>query len=186
MKKIELFDYQEDMKARIEKALCLHRSVMAQMPTGTGKTVLLASVVESFLREHSNCKVWIVAHRRELVSQIRETIERVFSKITPSLFTIQEGSTSHPDPLQWSLHPLRFPRFRGTETSGAREETAPPRRSEPLRSKVGGPSKVSPDFAGWDRMGMTGYSLYPGNLLITCRFLVVFLMVSRKKRNFGG
>ena len=29
--------------------------------------------------------------------------------------------------------------------SGKREETAPPRRSEPLRSKVGGPSKVSPD-----------------------------------------
>ena len=122
MKEIKLFDYQEDMKERIEKALRLHRSVMAQMPTGTGKTVLLASVVESFLREHSNCNVWIVAHRRELVSQIRETIERVFSKtpsllykdlsnhpiplskegfskITPSLFTIKEGSTSHPDPL---------------------------------------------------------------------------------------
>ena len=129
MKEIKLFDYQEDMKKRIEKALRLHRSVMAQMPTGTGKTVLLASVVESFLREHSNCNVWIVAHRRELVSQIRETIERVFSKITPSLFTLKEGSTSHPDPL----------------SSGAREETAPPRRSEPLRSKVGGPSKVSPD-----------------------------------------
>ena len=74
--KIKLYDYQEDMKERIEKALRLHRSVMAQMPTGTGKTVLLASVVESFLRGHSNCNVWIVAHRRELVSQIRETIER--------------------------------------------------------------------------------------------------------------
>ena len=158
MKEIKLFDYQEDMKERIEKALRLHRSVMAQMPTGTGKTVLLASVVESFLREHSNCNVWIVAHRRELVSQIRETIQRVFSKthpssltikedfsnhpvnsskITPSLFTLKEGSTSHPDPL----------------SSGAREETAPPRRSEPLRSKDGGPSKVSPDCAGWDRLG---------------------------------
>ena len=136
MKEIKLFDYQEDMKERIEKALRLHRSVMAQMPTGTGKTVLLASIVESFLREHSNCHVWIVAHRRELVSQIRETIERVFSKITPSLFTLKEGSTSHPDPL----------------SSGAREETAPSRRSEPLRSKVGGPSKVSPDCAGWDRL----------------------------------
>ena len=142
MKEIKLFDYQEDMKERIEKALRLHRSVMAQMPTGTGKTVLLASVVESFLREHSNCNVWIVAHRRELVSQIRETIERVFSKITPSLFTIKEGSTSHPDPL----------------SSGAREETAPPRRSEPLRSKVGGPSKVSPDCAGWDRLAATSAS----------------------------
>ena len=158
MKNIKLFDYQEDMKERIEKALRLHRSVMAQMPTGTGKTVLLASVVESFLREHSNCHVWIVAHRRELVSQIRETIERIFSKthpssltikedfsnhpvnsskITPSLFTLKEGSTSHPDPLT----------LRGE--GGNR----PTRCSEPLRSKVGGPSKVSPDCAGWDRLG---------------------------------
>ena len=151
MKEIKLFDYQEDMKERIEKALRLHRSVMAQMPTGTGKTVLLASVVESFLREHSNCNVWIVAHRRELVSQIRETIQRAFSKITPSLFTLKEGnfskthpssltlkggSTSHPDPLT----------LRGE--GGNR----PTRCSEPLRSKVGGPSKVSPDCAGWDRL----------------------------------
>ena len=158
MNVIKLFDYQEDMKERIEKALRLHRSVMAQMPTGTGKTVLLASVVESFLREHSNCNVWIVAHRRELVSQIRETIQRVFSKtpsllykdfsnhpvnsskITPSLFTLKEGSTSHPDPLT----------LRGE--GGNR----PTRCSEPLRSKVGGPSKVSPDCAGWDRLGERG------------------------------
>ena len=157
MKNIKLFDYQEDMKERIEKALRLHRSVMAQMPTGTGKTVLLASVVESFLREHSNCNVWIVAHRRELVSQIRETIQRVFSKthpssltikedfsnhpvnsskITPSLFTLKEGSTSHPDPLT----------LRGE--GGNR----PTRCSEPLRSKVGGPKRSSPDCAGWDRL----------------------------------
>ena len=47
MKDILLFDYQEDMKARIEEALCLHRSVMAQMPTGTGKTYLLAAIVKS-------------------------------------------------------------------------------------------------------------------------------------------
>ena len=173
MKNIKLFDYQEDMRERIEKALRLHRSVMAQMPTGTGKTVLLASVVESFLREHSDCNVWIVAHRRELVSQIRETIGRVFSKITPSLFTLKEGNFSKTHP-QWSLHPLRFPRSRGTETSltlkggstafpkplspqGTGDVTAL-RCSEPLRSKVGGPSKVSPDCAGWDRLGMSGAS----------------------------
>ena len=130
MKEIKLFDYQEDMKGRIEKALRLHRSVMAQMPTGTGKTVLLASVVESFLREHSNCNVWIVAHRRELVSQIRETIQRVFSKTHPSSLTLKGGSTAFPKPLS---------------PQGTGDVTAPPRRSEPLRSKVGGASKVSPD-----------------------------------------
>ena len=61
------------------------------------------------------------------------------SKITPSLFTIKEGSTSHPDPLT----------LRGE--GGNR----PTRCSEPLRSKDGGPSKVSPDCAGWDRLGAT-------------------------------
>ena len=140
MKNIKLFDYQEDMKERIEKALCLHQSVMAQMPTGTGKTVLLASVVESFLREHSNCHVWIVAHRRELVSQIRETIQRVFSKTHPSSLNLKGGSTAFPKPLS---------------PQGTGDVTAPPRRSEPLRSKVGGPSKVSPDCAGWDRLTAT-------------------------------
>ena len=127
MKEIKLFDYQEDMKERIEKALRLHRSVMAQMPTGTGKTVLLASVVESFLREHSNCNVWIVAHRRELVSQIRETIERVFFESPRPSF--QRGLHFLPKPL--------FLRKRGCNR--------PTRCSEPLRSKDGGPSKVSPD-----------------------------------------
>ena len=183
MKEIKLFDYQEDMKERIEKALRLHRSVMAQMPTGTGKTVLLASVVESFLREHSNCHVWIVAHRRELVSQIRETIQRVFSKthpssltikedfsnhpvnsskITPSLFTLKEGSTSHPGPLT----------LRGE--GGNR----PTRCSEPLRSKVGGPSKVSPDCAGWDRLGMSGASKVSPDCLSASAFNVPIKAVS--------
>ena len=62
------------------------------------------------------------------------------SKITPSLFTLKEGSTSHPDPLT----------LRGE--GGNR----PTRCSEPLRSKDGGPSKVSPDCAGWDRRGVSG------------------------------
>ena len=62
------------------------------------------------------------------------------SKITPSLFTLKEGSTSHPDPLT----------LRGE--GGNR----PTRCSEPLRSKDGGPSKVSPNCAGWDRRGVSG------------------------------
>lgn len=79
MKEIKLFDYQEDMKERIEKALRLHRSVMAQMPTGTGKTYLLTAVIDSFVRANPMAKVWIVAHRRELVSQIDETVRKFHS-----------------------------------------------------------------------------------------------------------
>ena len=62
------------------------------------------------------------------------------SKITPSLFTIKEGSTSHPDPLT----------LRGE--GGNR----PTRCSEPLRSKDGGASKPSPNCAGWDRLSIEG------------------------------
>ena len=58
-----------------------------------------------------------------------------FSKINPSFFTIKEGSTSH----------------LGLLSSGEKKKTAL-RCSEPLRSKVGGPSKVSPCCAGWDRL----------------------------------
>ena len=79
MKEIKLFDYQEDMKERIEKALRLHRSVMAQMPTGTGKTYLLTAVIDSFVNGNPMEKVWIVAHRRELVSQIDETVRKFHS-----------------------------------------------------------------------------------------------------------
>ena len=79
MKEIKLFDYQENMKERIEKALRLHRSVMAQMPTGTGKTYLLTAVIDSFVSNNPMEKVWIVAHRRELVSQIDETVGKFHS-----------------------------------------------------------------------------------------------------------
>ena len=79
MKEIKLFDYQEDMKERIEKALRLYRSVMAQMPTGTGKTYLLTAVIDSFVSNNPMEKVWIVAHRRELVSQIDDTVRKFHS-----------------------------------------------------------------------------------------------------------
>ena len=39
-------------------------------------------------------------------------------------------------------------------SSGSGDVTAPSRCSEPLRSKDGGPSKVSPNCAGWDRLGV--------------------------------
>ena len=100
MKKIELFDYQEDMKSRIEKALCLHRSVMAQMPTGTGKTYLLTAVIGSFVRANSKAKVWIVAHRRELVSQIDETVRKFhsYSSATSSLLSSVKAMS-----IQWLM-----------------------------------------------------------------------------------
>lgn len=101
MKEIKLFDYQEDMKERIEKALRLHRSVMAQMPTGTGKTYLLTAVIDSFVSNNPMEKVWIVAHRRELVSQIDETVRKFhsyYASNTSSLLSSVKAMS-----IQWLL-----------------------------------------------------------------------------------
>ena len=84
MKNDALRNYQQEMIDRLEEAWKQRRSVMLQMPTGTGKTVLMAEVIRRSLtpgpspvREGSsnkNAGILIVAHRRELLDQIRGTV----------------------------------------------------------------------------------------------------------------
>ena len=98
------------------------------------------------------------------------------SKITPSLFTLKEGSTAFPKPLspqgtgdvtapsRCCICPTCPSPAGGSLTHSqalalskrARDVTAPTRCSEPLRSKDGGASKPSPGCAGWDRLDTTG------------------------------
>ena len=64
-------------------------------------------------------------------------------------------------PVNFSNHPVPLSKEGSTfspspSSSGSGDVTAPSRCSEPLRSKDGGPSKVSPDCAGWDRRDTTG------------------------------
>ena len=69
--------YQLDIRRRVLNSWLKYRSIMVQMPTGTGKTHLLASLVNEELRtKNEKSCVWIVAHRRELVEQIEETVAR--------------------------------------------------------------------------------------------------------------
>ena len=71
---VQLRDYQQEMLSRLLAAWQRHRSVMVQMPTGTGKTVLLAKAIgQCAVGEKES--VLIVAHRRELLDQIRATIK---------------------------------------------------------------------------------------------------------------
>lgn len=93
MTKIKLYDYQQKMLADIidvfsearhgvfystgKKRVWAGNSVMVQMPTGTGKTVVMAAVVKWFCETHEG-NVWIIAHRKELVEQARQTVERFF------------------------------------------------------------------------------------------------------------
>ena len=73
-----LRDYQIAICSQVREAFEKHRSVMVQMPTGTGKTVVLAQLVKGFQpTEGQGSGILIVAHRRELIEQIRATIRRM-------------------------------------------------------------------------------------------------------------
>ena len=104
-----------------------------------------ANAIAEFYREHGIAAVAIDSKtpsslRKELIERFKASNNTSFSKTHPSSLTLKGGSTAFPKPLS---------------PQGTGDVTAPPRRSEPLRSKVGGPSKVSPDCAGWDRLGAT-------------------------------
>ena len=108
-----------------------------------------ANAIAEFYREHGIAAVAIDSKtpsslRKELIERFKSSnTSQNFSKITPSLFTLKEGDFSnHPVPL--SKEGSTF--SPSPSSSGSGDVTAPPRRSEPLRSKDGGPSKVSPDF----------------------------------------
>ena len=105
MKEIRLYNYQAEMKERIDVAFRSYRSVMVQMPTGTGKTVLLSEVVKSEEQRVKNPWVWIVVHRRELVEQIRDTLNTMLSCPYSTLDTtsplLSENSRIKVMSIQW-------------------------------------------------------------------------------------
>ena len=85
----------------------------------------------------------------------------------------KEGSTFSPSP----------------SSSGSGDVTAL-RCSEPLRSKDGGPSKVSPDCAGWDRLDGSGdttsaCSLDAGSSFFSACSSVALDVVQRKLKHLG-
>lgn len=116
MEDIKLYDYQEEMLRRIDRAFETYRSVMVQMPTGTGKTIVIAEAIRSEERrvesEKSSSKVngghippktcvWIVAHRRELVAQIENTLESEKRRVRSENFDGELGEEVRIMSIQW-------------------------------------------------------------------------------------
>ena len=70
-----LRDYQLEMLDRLRAAWTRYQSVMVQMPTGTGKTHLMAEVIKEEMIKCARGGVIIVAHRVELIEQISQTLD---------------------------------------------------------------------------------------------------------------
>lgn len=80
---ITLRDYQKQSKEKIYSLWQNHKSVMLQMPTGTGKTRIFASIVKDLHNTSAKLgipiKVLLLAHRDELIDQISENVGRRYN-----------------------------------------------------------------------------------------------------------
>jgi superfamily II DNA or RNA helicase len=75
---IRLRDYQINGIYEIVNAWTECRSVLFQMPTGTGKTTLFCEIARKFITEQPVKKVLIITHRKELVEQAFERLKNDF------------------------------------------------------------------------------------------------------------
>ncbi len=81
MEKDKLRDYQEEKVKMILKSFEVNNSVLLQMPTGTGKTIVISEIVNIFLQGKAKTKnILVLAHRRELIKQIKKTINKNLSE----------------------------------------------------------------------------------------------------------
>ena len=93
-------------------------------------------------------------------------------------------------PVNFSNHPVPLSKEGSTfspspSSSGSGDVTAPSRCSEPLRSKDGGPSKVSPDCAGWDRLAIEGDNSAGSTTVVTSSASTALVVVQRELKHLG-
>ena len=78
----ELRPYQSDIIAEFDRTRETARRVILVAPTGSGKTIIAAAVIKS---EIERCKnVLVLAHRREIITQTSEKLQRVTALRTAS------------------------------------------------------------------------------------------------------
>lgn len=70
--------YQRDAIDAIDRSLVEHRSTLATLPTGTGKTVVFARVADC---HRPRGRILVLAHRQELLAQAAEKI-RAWTRLT--------------------------------------------------------------------------------------------------------
>ena len=97
-------------------------------------------------------------------------------------YVVNNNLSNHP--VNFSNHPVPLSKEGSTfspspSSSGSGDVTAL-RCSEPLRSKDGGPSKVSPDCAGWDRL-----AIEEDNSAVTSSASTALVVVQRELKYLG-
>lgn len=96
----DLRNYQITAKEDIYKAWRTFRTIMFQMPTGTGKTRLFSSIIKDMhdysIKIRRPIKILILAHREELISQISESIGRKYGIAHGKIKSHHDEETHYP------------------------------------------------------------------------------------------
>lgn len=93
---IELRDYQLTTVDNIYRSWNAgNRNVLAVLPTGAGKSVIMSHVVKEFANRHQHCAV--IAHRNELVTQMSCHLARVgiMHRVVASADTVSQINRKH-------------------------------------------------------------------------------------------
>ncbi len=67
-----LRDYQNKVIDAVRGAMSVHKRVILQAPTGSGKSVIIAYMIATALSRGKSS--WLICHRRELLDQLSETL----------------------------------------------------------------------------------------------------------------
>ena len=106
---LELRPYQENLKNKTREAFRKYKRVIMLAPCGSGKTVTAASIMKDSVAKSK--KVWFVVHRRELLLQAENTLER---------YGISKDNIKILDAIKGEVHDFirLLPDFTGVKFSG--------------------------------------------------------------------
>lgn len=91
MNEINLRNYQAPVIKKSQPYLKQKKNILLQLPTGAGKTVIAAKIMEIFV--NSGRPVWFMVHRKELIDQTSKTLDK---------YGIQHGIIAGNNPPQYN------------------------------------------------------------------------------------
>ena len=85
VEQIELRDRQKEFVANSLQSLIKYGNTLRVSPTGSGKTIMLSSVISELNKQIPDFKACVLAHRKEIVEQNADKLTRVDSSLTKSI-----------------------------------------------------------------------------------------------------
>ena len=70
--------YQKEALSAVMASIKTNKNVLVQAATGAGKTILFSALIKQFLKSRKDARVYVLAHREQLVWQARSKLTQVW------------------------------------------------------------------------------------------------------------